>query len=372
MARRGLLIALCAGACGGGSEAPPIDAMIAADGPEPYADAEAPVDGLQPLSWVDIAVSGCTVYEPAGPTCRGEAPLALRFTALAPAPLSTYVWSFGNGSQDDTSAAPEHVYALPGMYSVSLTGGGPGGTASVTHEMLVIVEGASVGAHCVSHSTCASGLECICGVDEGCPPSLAGGLCTAACGGGSGDCPAPGVCVDLDPAGSGLATWQRDLCLRSCATDLDCAGGLICRELLGHSGEWVHACFAPDLLGDEGNPCFDAAGNPDGTLCAAGQCESLGARGMCAAPCGSCPSYAACAWFTALGPRCVAICATRACDRDPWLGCEAPDPVGDLGFTLDPPVDPEGYCAPRRCAMASECGSDGTCSDQGGALFCGP
>ncbi len=369
-----MVIALwaCAGACGGGGGTPVVDAMVVADGPAPYVDAEVRGDALLPLSWVDIAVAGCAVYDPAGPTCRGEAPLVLRFTALAPAPLDTYVWSFGDGSQDDTTAAPEHVYALPGAYSVSLTGGGPGGTASVTREMLVSAEGASVGAHCVSDSTCASGLECVCSVDEGCGPSLAGGLCSAACGGGAGECPAPGVCVDLDPAGSGGWSWQRDLCLRSCDTDVDCAGGLACRELLGHSGEWVRACFALDLPADEGSPCFDAAGDPDDTLCASGQCVSVGARGMCAGSCGSCPSYAACATFTALGPRCLVSCATRACDGDPWLACEAPDASGDLGFSLDPPVDPEGYCAPRRCATAGDCGSDGACSDQGGALFCGP
>jgi PKD domain-containing protein len=373
MWRRSLVIqvtlaAAVAGGCGqstGLALGP--DAHVAQDG-APIADAAAR-DGLPPLTWVDFAASGCEQFVASGPTCSGAAPLDLRFVAVAPTPIDTYVWSFGDGSSFSTQPFPSHRFDAPGSYTVRLTVGAASGTAQVKKDRFVVVTPAPIGSTCTSFSQCEAGLSCVCGPGDSCPPALTGGMCTRGCAAGS-SCPGGAVCADLAPTGAS-GSWQRALCLAACTGDADCGRGFVCRELLaGDRPGWVKGCFAADLLADEGASCEDVNGTPDDARCASGRCAALGARGVCGGACGSraCPSYAACAQLGTLGSICLLRCtAARPCTSDPWLDCEAPNPSGSLGFTVtDNPV--AQYCAPARCTSAATCGLDGACT----AGFCGP
>lgn len=358
------------------------DAAVPSDA-TPILDAVAMADAPPSLGWVDFAVTGCRtrgsmqdggvepmdagVIEP----CTGNAPLELRFTAVAPSAIETHVWSFGDG-QTSGDPGPVHVYTEPGVYDVSLTVAGVGGTASVMRAGLIQVFAAELGGQCTQDSQCSQGLECICGQGEPCPVGLEPGVCAASC---DADTPcAAGVCADL---AAGItappADWQRSLCLAACTSDDECPGGLTCQELRSPGGGWVKGCFAPGLLGGMGQSCMDAGGNPDHSACASGFCMALGARGICSAVCsapGTCPASSACAQLNIGDPSvCLLRCdAPDACTSDPWLGCEPPGGAGALGFAVDEPVFAGGYCAPRTCADPAECGHDGSCNDG----FCGP
>lgn len=331
-------------------------------------DAAIGSDTLPPLNWVDFAITGC---EPPGADagvaaeCAGEAALTLSFTAIAPAEIEVYRWRFGDG-EESMQASPTHVYTEPGVYDVSLVVGGPGGTATQLKQGFVVARGASLGAPCEADAQCGSALDCICDDEAGCGSALIHGLCAAACD-ASNPC-ASGVCADLAPSAPASPTdWQRALCLPSCDDSSDCPAGLACREL--HRGDetgWITACFSPALLGNIGDACVDGQGQLDDARCASGTCAPLGARGACSEPCSaqSCPTGAACATFSnaGLGSLCVARCeASGTCESDPWLACEAPGGPTPKGFTVDETTAIEGYCAPKRCAGAAECGPDGAC-----------
>ncbi len=384
MARRawwipvGALLALPGCSCGGSSGA--ADASLRDDG-SASADGAGGPDAALPLIWIDFSVTGCAgeaAGEPAGATpdagaeeeapCRGAAPLTLGFIPIAPAPVEVYEWRFeGDGSEPDSRAAPDHVFTAPGIYDVSLNAEGPGGTANALKKGLVVVEPAAIGAPCEADPQCASGM-CVCG-GGGCE-GLATGLCSAPC---AGPCDA-GVCADLAPSGPGTPEpWQQQLCLADCSAAA-CPAGMACQELLaGDAGGWVLACFPSGPLAAIGESCARPSGELDDELCASGQCLAEGLRGLCGADCGPanrCPSSAACATFEggAPGRTCLARCdADTACDADPWLACQAPGGTGALSFTVDEPVSPGGYCAPKACSSDPEC-PQGQCT--GG--FCGP
>jgi PKD repeat protein len=94
---------------------------------------------------VETKVAYVTVSEPppvaefsAAPVA-GVRPLSVSFTDLSSGgPVTSWSWDFGDGG---TSIAqhPAHAYALPGVYSVSLTVSGPGGSDTETKPALVIV-----------------------------------------------------------------------------------------------------------------------------------------------------------------------------------------------------------------------------------------
>ena len=327
--RRLVLAAVFASACDVDSGASPDGGLDAATIVRSV-DA-GPRDGGPPLLWVDFVAAGCEGFDPTGPACTGTAPLTLRFLALAPAPIDSYVWTVGGMSVGD--ASPVHTFSLPGTYAVSLAVGGTSGTAERDRAGYVVVTAAPLGAPCDGPESCATGLECPLGF-------CTRGCAQASCGDGA-------VCADLG-----------SLCLATCGEDADCRSPLRCREV-PVGGAWAKACF-PDVLADDGQSC--AA--PDGTLedgaCLSGHCRDLGARGLCAADCGDgCPSYATCAQLHSGGSLCLARCGT--CSLDPWLACEMPGGSGDLGFE----APPGRYCAPRRCS-GGDCGPDGVC--EGG--FC--
>ncbi|WP_428261588.1 PKD domain-containing protein [Haliangium sp.] len=368
------------------------DGAPARDAGSPPADAASPTDAgsalsdaTVPLAWVDFAVSGCDPVAPdpapgleidagapAAPACQGTAPLTLRFSALAPATVDVYVWRFGDSDSEPLpdSPTPTHVYELPGTYDVTLTVRGPGGSAAVERIGAVVVRAAVLGARCTQDAQCGTERDCLCDADSTCPAALSAGLCTATCG--SGVPCAEGVCADLAPTAPADPTdWQRQVCLSPCGTDRVCPAGEQCQELLAGDGSgWTEACLAPGVLADLGGSCKSADGRLDHDRCASGVCLDLGARGACAAPCGSgdCPPGAACADIVGLGSFCLARCADVEldCQDDPWLACEAPGAAA--GFTVDEPAAPAGYCARRTCTAPDDCGPDGAC-DSG---LCGP
>ena len=61
----------------------------------------------------------------------GPAPLSVGFADGSTGSISSYTWDFGDGS-GSTLKNPSHTYASPGVYSVTLTVAGSGGTKSVT------------------------------------------------------------------------------------------------------------------------------------------------------------------------------------------------------------------------------------------------
>lgn len=346
-------------------------------------DAVAPGDGGTSLTWVTFAASGCVADEPAG-TCRGQAPLTVNFSAVAPAPVDVHVWQFGDESPNDDggdgdggagadtdAASVTHVYTLPGSYDVTLTVRGPGGSATVTRAAAIVVEPAAQGSACSDDAQCQDdgGGDCVC--DERgdlCTGSMGRGLCSSACS--SDDECGAGVCAALATGeGTGAQDWQRNLCVPACGPEGHCPEGLTCQPLLAGDGQrWVDACFVPAVLAPIGGSCLSAGGEPVHAACSSGLCLELGARGACASPCpsGACPSGAACADIDGLGAQCVARCQDpdSDCDSDPWLACEAPAEVAD-GFTVDEPPAAAGYCTRRRCQGDGDCGSEGTCAATG-------
>ncbi len=364
----GIAFAFAAG-CGDSDPGAPDAGADAPDAAFVPVDAAPPADRIDPLLWVEFSAAGCDSGGFDGQPCVGTAPLDLRFTVTAPAPVDTYVWSFGDGTPSEDVASPLHRFDLPGTYDVGLVVGGPGGTASSSHPGFVIVQPAEVGAACDVSAHCAAGLTCTCDGADDCPPGLAAGLCTAACS-DAAPCDEPAVCADLAASEPDAPdVWQAALCLAGCDDDDDCRDGFACRDLpASDGGTWVRGCFPASVLADEGGSCRAVDGAPNDDACAGGACADEGARGLCAAACtpgvdGTCPSYATCATFSD-GARCLARCGDGvACDADPWLGCEAPNADGDKGFTVDEDPNEAGYCGPKRCESPTECGPDGTCSD---------
>ena len=73
----------------------------------------------------------------AGPTV-GYSPLTVEFNELTLGSVDDYYWDFGDGATS-TEQAPVHVYMEPGIYTVSLTVNGPGGTDTKTVVDLIEV-----------------------------------------------------------------------------------------------------------------------------------------------------------------------------------------------------------------------------------------
>jgi PKD repeat protein len=68
----------------------------------------------------------------------GTAPLALNFLNTSTGTISTYAWVFGDGTTS-SSQNPSHVYASAGVYTVSLTVTGPGGSNTKTNSNYITV-----------------------------------------------------------------------------------------------------------------------------------------------------------------------------------------------------------------------------------------
>jgi PKD repeat protein len=82
--------------------------------------------------------SGRPVASFSASTTSGVAPLALNFANESTGSITSYAWYLGDGS---TSSAqnPSHVYAAPGVYTVSLVVTGPGGSSIQTRSEYITV-----------------------------------------------------------------------------------------------------------------------------------------------------------------------------------------------------------------------------------------
>jgi PKD repeat protein len=74
----------------------------------------------------------------ASPT-KGIRPLAVDFTDASSGGLLTHSWSFGDGGTSD-EVNPSHIYALPGVYTVSLTVRSGAGEDTRTKQGYIVVE----------------------------------------------------------------------------------------------------------------------------------------------------------------------------------------------------------------------------------------
>ncbi len=76
---------------------------------------------------------------------NGTAPLSVQFTDASTGSVTTWSWAFGDGATS-TVQNPSHTYSTPGIYTVSLTAAGPGGsnTQSVTNCITATPPGSGI------------------------------------------------------------------------------------------------------------------------------------------------------------------------------------------------------------------------------------
>jgi PKD repeat protein len=67
----------------------------------------------------------------------GPAPLAVQFTNQSTGESLTYSWDFGDGSPTAAEANPQHAFANPGNYTVTLTVSNAGGSNSIQGQISV-------------------------------------------------------------------------------------------------------------------------------------------------------------------------------------------------------------------------------------------
>jgi PKD repeat protein len=67
---------------------------------------------------------------------QGQAPLNVRFTNQSNGSINSYQWNFGDGSTS-TEQNPSHGFSTPGLYNVTLTVSGPGGSSNVSTQINV-------------------------------------------------------------------------------------------------------------------------------------------------------------------------------------------------------------------------------------------
>jgi len=84
----------------------------------------------------------------ASPT-EGYAPLTVQFTDRSSGAITGRSWAFGDGGSD-TIPNPVHTYNNPGVYTVTLTVSGPGGSNTLTRPDYITVTGVPVTATVVS------------------------------------------------------------------------------------------------------------------------------------------------------------------------------------------------------------------------------
>ena len=353
----------------------------------PVADAEpdgAPPDtgsppdtGPLPLA-VDFTVANCPLFDSTVPSCSSPAPFTVQFVPIATAPISQYLWTFGDGTSEDTSNAPLHTYNAPGPFRVTLVGFDSTGGVSApqTRAGFIVVWPNGLGEPCKTDQQCTAGLSCLCSTGSQCTTGPLAGMCTSSCQ--KSDCPTGGVCANLGTAVSNSVRaepWETQVCLPACRFDADCTAGLRCRTLPAWPNGTlaVHGCFT-DVPADLGGPCLDVTGTRRNDLCVTGLCADLGAMGLCSRDCSNapCPVGSDCAVFGDGRQLCLVPCSSSPCDKDPLLTCVAPG-LSLLGYHLKtPPLGGQGgaYCAPMPCTHDADCGAVGLCRKDSGVRHC--
>lgn len=95
-----------------------------------YFAARACESGGSSCSGFSNAVSNPIAAFSASPV-QGAAPLAVGFSDQSTGQVASWSWDFGDGTAKSTEKSPQHSYAAPGVYTVSLLVTGPGGA---THQ----------------------------------------------------------------------------------------------------------------------------------------------------------------------------------------------------------------------------------------------
>jgi len=85
----------------------------------------------------ETKVSYITVYAPvnaafSGTPTSGVASLTVSFTNASSGDFTTCAWTFGDGGTSNVCTPPAYTYSAPGVYTVSLTVSGPGGSDTET------------------------------------------------------------------------------------------------------------------------------------------------------------------------------------------------------------------------------------------------
>ena len=75
-----------------------------------------------------------------GSPLSGEVPLTVTFTDTTTGDVTSYLWAYGDGITGTTSSVTHtHAYTAAGVYTVSLTAAGPGGSDTLTRTSYVTV-----------------------------------------------------------------------------------------------------------------------------------------------------------------------------------------------------------------------------------------
>jgi hypothetical protein len=323
--------------------------------------------GLVPLT-LDIAVTGCASFDVASVACSGVAPLTVTFSPIGSPVLTSFLWTFGDGSPTSSDRAPMHTYTLPGSYNVEVTGNGTTGNAmsqlTQMRRSLIVVQPVATGGACDVDGQCSDGLHCLCQPGTGCGAAFLRGFCSTSCR--TGFCGAGAACADYAPgtipdggttgadaAEAADAAVIAPLCLASCQTDADCPGGFACQSFPagGSTSGWAHGCLPLGVVGDLGAPCRNANGALDDARCSTASCADLGQLGVCSGLCDithACPSGAGCAELGDGRQLCLSTCSTiQPCSGDPGLSCGTAGADAAAAFTIIGGNAGATYCAPR-------------------------
>ena len=313
-------------------------------------------DLFAPLT-LDISVTGCPSFDVVHVVCSGAAPLTVAFAPVGSPALTTFLWTFGDGTPPSSERAPVHTYALPGTYDVGVTGqGSTVGSLSQIRRALISVEPVATGAPCDVDSQCGDGLHCLCRSGSGCSPAFSRGICSTACP--TGFCGAGAVCAAfaLGPAAVGDAGAASTACLADCSSGAACAAGFVCQQFPGggSANPWVEGCLPLGAANDFGSSCRDANGRLSSAACTTGFCADIGSLGLCTTVCDAthlCPADAACARLSASTTVCLPACSPATpCTSDPSLACSVATDAGAGiagGLTITTGDPGLAYCAPK-------------------------
>ncbi len=336
------------------------------------ADGGVPLDTLSSALAIDFTVAGCSRTD-AATTCTGAAPLTVTFVPITSGDLSEFFWTFGDNTQS-TLINPQHTFALPGRYDVTVIGGGAAGAVSRQRAGFIVATTNPIGAGCDVNAQCEPDLSCVCGSADQCAAAFARGLCSRSCRDSA--CPGGAVCADLTLSGgsSEETPWRKPLCLAACGKDADCAAGLRCRDLPGRfpAGRFVRACFA-EIPAAAGSACRTAGGLLDNSACVTGLCADLGAFGLCSQTCDDsvCPPFTACARFGSGANLCLPVCTpSYPCTHDPLLACGAAGGPGPASFVVANAAPEARFCAAKICQSDAECAPTGVCQIVDGVGHC--
>ncbi|MDY6944027.1 MAG: PKD domain-containing protein, partial [Pseudomonadota bacterium] len=97
--------------------------------------------------YITVADQSTVVANFTGGPTSGVAPLPVTFSDQSAGGITSWDWDFdNNGTVDSNDQSPTHIYSDPGIYSVSLTVTGPGGSDTKTRPQYIDVRTEAVGA----------------------------------------------------------------------------------------------------------------------------------------------------------------------------------------------------------------------------------